>query len=79
MAWCESEGIDYVFGLAQNARLQKQIEAQMAQAAEQYQQTQAAARVFTEFLYATEKTWAASGVWWPKRSTWTKAPIPASW
>ncbi len=58
MAWCESEGIDYVFGLAQNARLKKQIEAQMAQAAEQYQQTQAAARVFTEFLYATEKTWS---------------------
>jgi hypothetical protein len=58
MAWCESEGIDYVFGLAQNARLKKQIEAQMAQAAEQYQQTQAAARLFTEFLYATEKTWS---------------------
>jgi hypothetical protein len=58
MAWCESEGIDYVFGLAQNARLKKQIEAQMAQAAEQYQQTQASARVFTEFLYATEKTWS---------------------
>src|SRR5712691_2786365 len=58
MAWCESEGIDYVFGLAQNARLKKQIEAQMAQAEERYQQTQAAARVFTEFLYATEKTWS---------------------
>src|SRR3989442_13267995 len=58
MAWCESEGIDYVFGLAQNARLKKQIEAQMTQAAEQYQQTQAAARMFTEFLYATEKTWS---------------------
>ncbi len=58
MAWCESEGIDYVFGLAQNARLKKQIEAQMAQAEERYQQTQASARVFTEFLYATEKTWS---------------------
>jgi len=58
MAWCESEGIDYVFGLAQNARLKKQIEAQMAEAEKQYEQTQASARVFTEFLYATEKTWS---------------------
>ncbi len=58
MAWCESEGIDYVFGLAQNARLKKQIEAQMGAAEKQYEQTKASARVFTEFLYATEKTWS---------------------
>ena len=58
MAWCESEGIDYVFGLAQNARLKKQIEAQMVAAEKQYEQTKASARVFTEFLYATEKTWS---------------------
>src|SRR5438445_5871069 len=30
----------------------------MAQAEEQYVQTQAPVRVFTEFLYATEKTWS---------------------
>src|SRR2546422_342258 len=29
MAWCDSEGIDYVFGLAQNARLKKRIEVEM--------------------------------------------------
>jgi hypothetical protein len=58
MAWCESEGIDYVFGLAQNARLKKQIEAEMAAAEKQYEQTKASARVFSEFLYATEKTWS---------------------
>ena len=57
MAWCEREGIDYIFGLAQNARLKKQIESQMAQAQEQYQRTQAPARVFTEFFYATQDTW----------------------
>ena len=59
MAWCEREGIDYVFGLAQNVRLKKQIEPQMAQAEKQYQQTQAPARVFTEFFYATQDTWSA--------------------
>jgi hypothetical protein len=58
MAWCEREGIDYVLGLAQNKRLKKQIEPQMAEAEQQYQQTQASARVFTEFFYATEKTWS---------------------
>ena len=58
MAWCERQGIDYVFGLAQNARLKKQIEAQMAQAEEQYQQTKTPARVFTEFFYSTQDTWS---------------------
>jgi hypothetical protein len=58
MAWCEREGIDFIFGLAQNPRLKQQIEAQMAQAEEQYQQTQAPARVFTEFFYATQDTWS---------------------
>jgi hypothetical protein len=58
MAWCEREGIGYIFGLAQNPRLKKLIQAEMAQAEEQYAQTQAPVRVFTEFLYATENTWS---------------------
>jgi hypothetical protein len=58
MAWCEREGMDYIFGLAQNARLKKQIEPQMAQAEKQYAETKASARVFTEFLYATKDTWS---------------------
>src|SRR5882724_9928301 len=58
MVWCEREGMEYIFGLAQNARLKKQIEPEMAQAEKQYQQTQAPARVFTEFSYATQDTWS---------------------
>jgi hypothetical protein len=58
MAWCEREGMDYVFGLAQNDRLKKQIEPQMAQAEKQYQETQAPVRVFTEFFYSTKDTWS---------------------
>jgi len=57
MAWCEREGLEFIFGLAQNARLKKQIEPEMAQAEKQYLETKAPARVFTEFFYATEKTW----------------------
>ena len=58
MAWCEREGIDYIFGLAQNPRLKKQIEAQLAQMEKQYQETQAPARVFSEFFYSTKDTWS---------------------
>lgn len=58
MTWCESQGIDYVFGLAQNARLKQQIEAEMEQAAQQYAQTQTAARVFQQFFYSTQETWS---------------------
>jgi len=58
MAWCEREGMDYVFGLAQNDRLKKLIEPQLAQAEKQFHETKAAARVFTEFFYATKETWS---------------------
>ena len=58
MAGCAREGVDYIFGLAQNPRLKKLSQAEMAQAEEQYAQTQAPVGVFTEFLYATEKTWS---------------------
>jgi hypothetical protein len=58
MAWCEREGPDYIFGLAQNERLKKLIEAQIAQAAPQYAETKLPARVFSEFLYSTKDTWS---------------------
>jgi hypothetical protein len=58
MTWCEREGIDYIFGLAQNPRLKKQIAAHMAQVEKQYQETQAPARLFSEFLYSTQDTWS---------------------
>jgi hypothetical protein len=58
MAWCEEQGLNYLFGLAQNPRLKKLIEAQMAQAEKQYEQTKAPARVFSEFFYATQDTWS---------------------
>ena len=49
---------EFIMGLPQNARLKKQIEPQMAQALQQYEETKAPARVFTEFLYATQDTWS---------------------
>src|SRR5664279_1322158 len=58
MVWCKSKDIDYILGLAQNPRLKKLIEAQMAQAEKQYEETKTPARVFTEFFYSTKDTWS---------------------
>jgi Transposase DDE domain group 1 len=63
MSWCESHGVDFVFGLARNQRLRRIIGAQMHAAAEQWKQTGQAARVFTEFAYRTKKT---------KKSGWAR-------
>ena len=58
LQWCEQHGVDYVIGLAQNAVLLRAIAAQMETAEQQHQQTGKAARVFTEFLYRTHKSWS---------------------
>lgn len=61
MAWCETQqDVYYVLGLAQNARLLRQIAPQQEQAQLRCEITGQAARVFTEFSYATLKTWSAS-------------------
>ncbi|MET0503412.1 MAG: IS1380 family transposase, partial [Candidatus Binatia bacterium] len=59
MSYCEqNEQVDYVLGLAKNERLNKEIEAEMAQAQQLQQQTQKAARVFKDFRYRTRKSWS---------------------
>jgi len=54
MSWCESNGVDYVFGLARNQRLRKIIGGQMWEATQQWEATGKPARVFTEFEYRTK-------------------------
>jgi Transposase DDE domain group 1 len=58
MAWCEKQHVDYLFGLARNARLRRKIARQLRQAQREYQRTGKAARVFTEFSYRTRKSWS---------------------
>jgi hypothetical protein len=59
MSWCEqNEKMDYVFGLAKKERLNKEIEAQMAQAQEIHKSSAEAARVFKDFRYRTRKSWS---------------------
>jgi hypothetical protein len=57
MAWCEVHGIDYVFGLAKNERLNAIIAQELQRAGEQYEQTKQASRVFKDFRYQTLQSW----------------------
>ena len=60
MAWCEEHSVDYVFGLARNARLQRALGGELAQARALFEQTGEAARVFKDFTYRTRKSWSRS-------------------
>ena len=58
MAWCEAHGVDFLFGLARNARLEKQIEEELAQAKTLFERTRQPARLFREFPYRTLDSWS---------------------
>ena len=60
MAWCESNGVDYLFGLAKNRRLVAEIESELAVAQEQSQQTQKPARRFKDFTWCTRESWSCA-------------------
>jgi hypothetical protein len=58
MAWCETNGVDYLFGLARNVRLVEEIEAELAEAAEESARTKAPARRFKDFTWTTRQSWS---------------------
>jgi len=58
MAWCEANGVDYLFGLAKNTRLLRALAPELAQAEQQYRQAGQAARVFKDFPYRTLDSWS---------------------
>jgi hypothetical protein len=60
MGWCEQNRVDYVFGLARNARLQRNLGSQLQEAKQQHERTGKAARVFAEFSYRTRNSWSRS-------------------
>ncbi len=60
MAWCEQNDVDYLFGLAKNSRLLGAIEKQLKKAGKRYVKTGAAARVFRDFRYQTQKSWSCA-------------------
>ena len=58
MAWCEANGVGYVFGLAPNARLKAVLAPEAWEAERLCGMTGKAARLFKDFAYRTEKTWS---------------------
>jgi hypothetical protein len=58
MSWCEANRVDFVFGLARNARLVAEIGAELAQAEAEAAVTGKPARCFKDFRYATLDSWS---------------------
>jgi hypothetical protein len=58
MRWCETNGVDFVFGLAKNQRLLRILGQEMQEAKVEFARTGRAARVFKDFEYRTKKSWA---------------------
>ena len=58
MAWCETNRVDFLFGLARNARLAGEIETEMAQARAEAEASGKPARRFRDFIYATLNSWS---------------------
>src|ERR1700731_2660706 len=58
MAWCEANGVHFLFGLAQNERLNAMIAGELAQAEAKSQRTGKPARYFKEFRWQTRRSWS---------------------
>ena len=57
MQWCEAQAVDYVLGVARNARLERAVADELAQARAQHAATGVSARVYKDFSYQTRTTW----------------------
>jgi Transposase DDE domain group 1 len=60
MAWCEGNGVDYVFGLARNGRLERWLQPTLERVAEQVAVRGQAAREFLERSYRTLTSWSCA-------------------
>jgi hypothetical protein len=60
MAWCEANGIDFLFGLAQNERLIAEIKSELELVAAKSQRSGRPERRFKTFMWRTRRTWSRS-------------------
>jgi hypothetical protein len=58
MAWCEANGVHYVFGLARNARLEAEIADELVEAEKKAAASGKAERAFKAFQYQTRNSWS---------------------
>ena len=60
MSWWEERGVDYLFGLARNARLARALGAELEAARRAQERTGRAARRFRDVEYRTRKSWTCA-------------------
>jgi hypothetical protein len=58
MAWCEANGVHFLFGLAKNDRLIAEIRDELARAEVKSRRTGKPARSFKEFKWITRRSWS---------------------
>jgi hypothetical protein len=58
MAWCEANGVDFLFGLQKNDRLVAEIADELVQAEAKSRRTGKPARYFKEFKWKTRRSWS---------------------
>ncbi|HEX3485322.1 MAG TPA: IS1380 family transposase, partial [Micropepsaceae bacterium] len=57
MAWCEENGVHYIFGLAKNTRLKAAIAEELSEAETESKQTGNPARRFKDLIWRTRRSW----------------------
>lgn len=57
MSWCEANQVDFVLGMAKNARLTRILGKELHEAKQQFEATGQAARLYKDFRYRTRKSW----------------------
>jgi hypothetical protein len=58
MSWCEANDVDFVFGLARNARLAAEIADELAEAEQETGEGGKPARRFRDFMWTTLSSWS---------------------
>ena len=58
MAWCEANGVHFLFGLQQNDRLIAEIAGELARAEVKSRRTDKPPRFFKEVMYRTRRSWS---------------------
>jgi hypothetical protein len=58
MAWCEANGVDFLFGLARNQRLEAKISTELMLASRDSLRTGHPARRFKDFMWSTLDSWS---------------------
>jgi DNA-binding transcriptional LysR family regulator len=58
MAWCEANGVDFLFGMAKNERLIAEITTELDAVAAKSRRTGRMERRFKSFMWTTRRTWS---------------------